>query len=150
MRIFSSNMKGLAWGALACATFFTVAAILSPSQGYILFAVLCAAMGICLFYLEKEEQRRDALSALRRQRMRERECMAFTMQESALRANLAAGKLRILAEWWEPDEVYIDENAHMLFVFTDDTEMDFVLHPPIVEKLRSLLAEYGMEWDTSL
>ncbi|MBQ3217448.1 MAG: hypothetical protein IJB33_01070 [Akkermansia sp.] len=44
-------------------------------------------------------------------------------------------------------EFYLDENEHLLFIFADGSEMDFVVHPPTAEKVEPLLAKLGIEWE---
>lgn len=70
----------------------------------------------------------------------------FAAQLDELQRLLANGKLSYAVEWWEQDELDLDENAHMLFIFHDGTEMDFVLHAPTSEKLQKLLSTHGIAW----
>ena len=73
----------------------------------------------------------------------------YEIREAELQARLNAGLLSYLVEWWEEDNPYIDENAHMLFIFADGEEMDFELLTPTCEKLKHLLAAHGIEWEWS-
>ncbi len=86
---------------------------------------------------------------LRLQQYAESCCRQYENREAELQARLDAGELSYLVEWWEEDNPYIDENAHMLFIFADGKEMDFELHSPTQEKLRPLLAAHGIEWEWS-
>lgn len=94
--------------------------------------------------------RRMANERLRRRilQLTEDECRMFDTQAAELQERLLADKMRYLVEWWEADAPFIEENAHLLFVFCDGAEMDFVLHAPTREKLESLLAGHGiaLEW----
>lgn len=62
---------------------------------------------------------------------------------------LLAGELVRLEEWWEDDDLWIDENAHILFVFSDGEEMDFVLYQDIAPEISRLLATQGICWEAS-
>lgn len=77
------------------------------------------------------------------------QCRLYETRAAELQARLDAGELSYLVEWWEEDNPYIDENAHMLFIFADGEEMDFELHAPTREKLIPLLAAHGIEWEWS-
>ncbi len=131
---------------------------------YLAAGVLCAALALythdlCMVFatlffggggIAAPYARKMANERLRR-RMRqltEGECRLFDTQAAELHERLLAGKMRYLVEWWEADAPFIDENAHLLFVFCDGAEMDFVLHAPTREKLAPLLAKHGiaLEW----
>lgn len=85
------------------------------------------------------ERRKEAAIETEKQRLAE--------SEASVRAHLASGELRYLVEWWEEDILEIDENHHLLFIFTDGTEQDFTLYEPIKKGLVSLLAEHGITWE---
>lgn len=57
---------------------------------------------------------------------------------------LLAGELVRLEEWWEDDDLWIDENAHIRLVFSDGEEMDFVLYQDIAPEISRLLATQGI------
>lgn len=84
------------------------------------------------------ERRSEAAMETEKERLAE--------SEASIRARLTAGKLRYLVEWWEEDILEIDENHHLLFIFTDNTEQDFTLYEPIEQKLLALLSENGITW----
>lgn len=86
---------------------------------------------------------------LRLRRYTEFQCRLYETREAELQARLDAGELSYLVEWWEEDNPYIDENAHMLFIFADGEEMDFELHAPTREKLTALLAAHDIRWEWS-
>lgn len=89
----------------------------------------------------------------RQQKRKERERLEFfkRRQERLTRveARLLAGELARLEEWWEDDDLWIDENAHILFVFKDGDEMDFVLYEDIALVISRLLAAQGISWQSS-
>ena len=62
---------------------------------------------------------------------------------------LLAGELVRLEEWWEDDDLWIDENAHIHLVFSDGEEMDFVLYQDIAPEISRLLATQGICWEAS-
>lgn len=84
------------------------------------------------------ERRKEAAMETEKERLAE--------SEASIRASLAAGELRYLVEWWEEDILEIDENHHLLFIFSDGTEQDFTLYEPIEQKLLSLLVEHNIKW----
>ena len=84
-----------------------------------------------------------------RDRIRRRELERFARLRDCLEGRLAAGRLLRVEEWWEDDELWVDENAHLTFVFIDGEEMDFVLHSSIAQEISRLLAVQGMEWRAS-
>lgn len=71
----------------------------------------------------------------------------FYQYKPELEKKLRSGLLRYAVEWWENDCLEIDENAHMLFLFRDDTEYDIVLNRQIHDRLASLLALAGISWE---
>lgn len=77
----------------------------------------------------------------------EAQCRLYDEKEAELHARLAAGELSVLVQWWEEDEFFLDENEHILFVFADGEEMDFVVHLPTAQKVKPLLAAFGIEWE---
>lgn len=76
----------------------------------------------------------------------EREFNWLAESEPQIRQLLAAGELRYLVEWWEDDDLWIDENHHLLFIYTDQTAHEFALFQEVEAKCVSLLAEFGIEW----
>ena len=84
-----------------------------------------------------------------RDRIRHRELEHFTRQRERLEERLAGEQLLRVEEWWEDDELWVDENAHISFVFTDGEEMDFMLHSSIAQEISRLLAELGIAWQAS-
>lgn len=91
-------------------------------------------------------KRREAFWKRRTQAAIERECNLLAECEPQIRQRLAAGELRYLVEWWEDDALEIDENHHLLFIYTDQTAHEFVLFQEVEAKCVSLLAEFGIEW----
>lgn len=47
-------------------------------------------------------------------------------------------------EWREDDDLWIDENARILFVFNDGEEIDFVLYNNIAPEISQLLSTQGI------
>ena len=62
---------------------------------------------------------------------------------------LHAGQLQRLEEWWEDDELWVEENAHILFVFSNGMEMDFILHEETAREISQLLVAQGINWQAS-
>ena len=86
---------------------------------------------------KREERRRHRLYQLQLERL------------ARVETRLLAGELVRLEEWWEDDDLWIDENAHILFVFGDGEEMDFVLYKNIATDISRLLATQGICWQAS-
>jgi len=86
---------------------------------------------------KREERRRHRLNQLQQERL------------ARVETRLLAEELVRLEEWWEDDDLWIDENAHILFVFGDGEEMDFVLYKNIATDISRLLATQGICWQTS-
>ena len=86
---------------------------------------------------KREERRRHRLNQLQQERL------------ARVETRLIAGELVRLEEWWEDDDLWIDENAHILFVFGDGEEMDFVLYKNIATDISRLLATQGICWQAS-
>lgn len=86
---------------------------------------------------KREEHRRHRLNQLQQERL------------ARVETRLLAGELVRLEEWWEDDDLWIDENAHILFVFGDGEEMDFVLYKNIATDTSRLLATQGICWQAS-
>ena len=86
---------------------------------------------------KREERRRHRLNQLQQERL------------AHVETRLLAEELVRLEEWWEDDDLWIDENAHILFVFGDGEEMDFVLYKNIATDISRLLATQGICWQTS-
>ena len=62
---------------------------------------------------------------------------------------LIAGELVRLEEWWEDDDLWIDENAHISFIFSDGEKIDFVLYNNIAPEISRLLATQRICWQAS-
>lgn len=90
---------------------------------------------------------------LRRQKHEERERLVFSQLQhewlAHVKTRVLAGELVRLEEWWEDDDLWIDENAHILFVFSDGKEIDFVLYNNIVPEISQLLSSQGISWQAS-
>ena len=126
-------------------------------------AILCAAMSLhaqsllwaggalllgTLFILAPLARKKGNARFLRSiQQLTEEQCRLYDANSEKLQARLSAGELSFLVQWWEEDEFYLDENEHLLFIFADGSEMDFVVHPPTAEKVEPLLAKLGIEWE---
>lgn len=100
-----------------------------------------------LYYTRLHQKQQSEFWERRKETATETENKSLAESEASIRASLAAGKLRYLVEWWEEDDLWIDENAHLLFIFTDGSEQDFTLYEPIKKKLVSLLADCGITWE---
>ncbi len=107
----------------------------------VVFAVF-SIMGLCAIPLQRRRLEREA---------REKQRFNQLQQERLLRLEecLLAGQLVRLEEWWEDDDLWIDENAHIHFVFSDGEEMDFVLYENLAPEISRLLATQGICWQPS-
>lgn len=74
-------------------------------------------------------------------------CDRMAAKEAELRRRFETGELRYVVEWWEEDDLYIDENAHMFFIFTDDTTWEIELYTEVQEQLKPLLSSFGIAWE---
>lgn len=115
-----------------------------------LFLALCC-LGVYFVVLlycptPRLRKRREEEWKRRMQAAMERECNLLAECEPQIRQLLAAGELRYLVEWWEDDDLWIDENHHLLFIYTDQTAHEFALFQEVEAKCVSLLAEFGIEW----
>ena len=84
-------------------------------------------------------------SAHRMSEISRQEIELFRVYRDELQARLDAGGLLYIIEWWEEDDMVMDENAHMSFLFAED-EYDFVLHTPTCEALSTMLAKLEIDW----
>lgn len=110
-------------------------------------ALCCLGVVFVVLYCTPRWRKRRAEEWERRmQAAMEREFNWLAESEPHIRQLLAAGELRYLVEWWEDDALEIDENHHLLFIYTDQTAHEFVLFPEVEAKCVSLLAEFGIEW----
>lgn len=150
MNIFPTNVRAAAWWCLAFSLVMIAAVIHTPDAERVLCALFFFALAITGFALRRLEKKRATTFRRRIQNTTDNECQSFALEETQLRKHLAAGELHFLVEWWENDNIYINENAHMLFIFRDGTYLDFVLHQPIVDKLSALLRQHGIEWEWRL
>lgn len=98
---------------------------------------------VCFHLYERQAERQKREAEERHKLYCQKACEAA----DAIRSRLADGELRYLVEWWEEDDLYIDANSHLLFIYTDGTSQDFTLYEPIKEKLVSLLADGGIPWE---
>ena len=136
-----SDWLGLGFGILC------VTVALSPLNPLMIIGGL-VFIG-CSLYAPFGRKKENERLELRLRQHTEFQCRLYEIREAELQARLNAGLLSYLVEWWEEDNPYIDENAHMLFIFADGEEMDFELLTPTCEKLKPLLAAHGIEWEWS-
>ena len=129
--------------------FALLLAVLAASRGggvegwlSVLFFGVLSIIDFCAIPLERRRlARRD----------RERLGAAQLQLErlACVEKRLLAGELVRLEEWWEDDDLWIDENAHISLVFSDGEEMDFVLYQDIAPEISRLLATQGICWEAS-
>ena len=112
----------------------------------ILFFFALGLLDFCTIPLARKNEVREEC---KRREMKQRQLEAFTSQRSCIEQMLHAGQLQRLEEWWEDDDLLIDENAHILFVFRDGEEMDFVLYNDVAAEISRLLAALGISWQAS-
>ena len=104
----------------------------------VIFSVFtCSLIEFCALHEEKRLPEQKTPEKLGQERL------------ARLESRLLAGELVRLEEWWEDDDLWIDENAHLLFVFRDGEEMDFVLYKDIAPEFSQLLAAQGICWEAS-
>ena len=135
------------WGLLIFALLLTTLAVKHGADVIVWLAILvCFAASIFDFFAiplqrgqqKREERRRHRINQLQQERL------------ARVETRLLAGELVRLEEWWEDDDLWIDENAHILFVFGDGEEMDFVLYKNIATDISRLLATQGICWQASI
>ena len=102
--------------------------------------VICC---IPLSHKQKEQEER------RRREIRQREREAFTTQRASIEQMLHAGQLLRLEEWWEDDELWVDENAHLHFIFSNGKELDFILYAETAHDISQMLAPHGINWQAT-
>ena len=134
------------WGLLIFALLLTTLAVKHGADVIVWLAILLFfAASIFDFFAiplqrvqqKREERKRHRLNQLQLKRL------------ARVETRLLAGELVRLEEWWEDDDLWIDENAHILFVFGDGEEMDFVLYKNIATDISRLLATQGICWQAS-
>ena len=104
----------------------------------VIFSVFtCSLIEFCAIHEEKRLPEQKTPEKLGQERL------------ARLESRLLAGELVRLEEWWEDDDLLIDENAHILFVFRDGEEMDFVLYNDVAAEISRLLAALGISWQAS-
>lgn len=150
MKFAHTGPKGAAWGSLLLAILCTLVALPSTNIELILIALFFGGLSIISFFSSSRAKQQQEEFEKMLQHRTKAECRQFLESEEEIRKKLAAGKLRYLVEWWEEDSPFINENAHMEFFFTDGSSVDVVLHRPTVEKLHTLLASHGIEWEWRL
>lgn len=133
------------WATASCAALVLFLCTLNIAG--LLMVLFCVAGFLIDFFCTPLVRKRNAeYWARRKEAAVEKEKQHLAESEATVRARLASGELRYLVEWWEEDILEIDENHHLLFIFTDGTERDFILYEPIEQKLVFLLAENGITW----
>lgn len=147
--MLTTSVKGRAWLTLPFTLLVSAMAVCRGDTGDIVVAGVLIAVNVMLFCLIPLELRQKRQSVQLRHTMKQKELGDFTAQRHRLQELLADGKLVRLEEWWEDDELWVDENAHLLFVFEGGEEMDFVLHEPTARELSALLAAQGIRWQAS-
>ncbi|MDO5471638.1 MAG: hypothetical protein Q4F38_10095 [Akkermansia sp.] len=134
------------WFSLAIAGCLLAAALYRPDWLLALMALGYVGLFIIEPYVRKIDNERWVRKRLELIEARSRD---FDEQVPELQARLTNRQLHYLVEWWEDDDLFIEENSHILFVFADGSSCDFELFAPIREKLTRLLADHGIEWTWS-
>lgn len=147
MGVIPTRLKILHGGAMLFTALSLIMAIYEPGIGSWLPVLFWGSVTTILFCSKRVEEKHRKAAAQRLADIMAADCKYYSEQEPMLRRKLANGELRYIVEWWEEDALYIPENAHMEFLFTDGSGADFVLHPPTSKKLRTLLAEHGIYWE---
>lgn len=111
---------------------------------WLTIAMFFAASIFCFFSIPLQR---------RRQKHEERKRLVFAQLQlerlAQVETRVLAGELVRLEEWWEDDDLWIDENAHILFVFSDGEEIDLVLYNDIAPGISQLLSTQGICWQAS-
>ncbi len=115
----------------------------------ILATLFWGGLFVLTLLLRRTIERNKKLRELHRGEMKRWELEDFTSRRPRLQELLATGQLSRLEEWWEDDEIWIEENSHLRFTFINGEEMDFILHLPIARELSALLATQGISWQSS-
>lgn len=142
-----TRLKNTVWGAMLLTLVSLMMAIYEPDVGSLLLLLFWVCVTTVLLCSKKFEEKYRKADAQRFADITGADCSYYSEHEPEIRRKLANGELRYLVEWWEEDSLSCPENAHMEFLFTDGSGADFVLHHPTVEKLRTLLAEHGINWE---
>ncbi len=145
--VMLTRLKNTAWGAMLFTALSLVMAVYEPGIASWLLVLFWGSVTTILVCSKRFEEKLRKTDAQRFADITGADCKYYSEQEPELRRKLANGELRYLVEWWEEDALYIHENAHLEFLFTDGSGADFVLHHPTTEKLRTLLAEHGISWE---
>lgn len=142
-------MKGTLPWILLLLALLVGARFLETDDTFVLICSLVFAAATVLYFLCRPGQKRHAEKSYQQERAEHGQacCDRLTAKEAELRRRFEAGELRMVVEWWEEDDLYIDENAHMLFLFTDDTAWETDLYPPVQEQIKPLLASFGIAWE---
>ncbi len=150
MGVIPTKLKNTAWGAMLFTALSLIMVIYEPGIESWLLVLFWGSVTTILFCSKRFEEKHRKATAQRLADITEADCTYYSEQEPVVRRKLTNGELHYIVEWWEEDALYIPENAHMEFLFTDGSGADFVLHPPTAEKLRTLLAEHGINWKTRI
>lgn len=145
--VMLTRLKNTVWGAMLLTLVSLMMAIYEPDVGSLLLLLFWVCVTTVLLCSKKFEEKYRKADAQRFADITGADCSYYSEHEPEIRRKLANGELRYLVEWWEEDSLSCPENAHMEFLFTDGSGADFVLHHPTVEKLRTLLAEHGINWE---
>ena len=147
--MFASRSKGFC--AVLLVAVLLAVVVIHPEMDALARLIGIFALGafliefVALFRGRRQQERVEDS----RDRIRRRELERFARLRDCLEGRLAGGQLLRVEEWWEDDELWVDENAHISFVLTDGEEMDFVLYSSIAQELSRLLAEQGIAWQAS-
>lgn len=145
-------MKGTIPWILLVIALLVWARFLETDDTFVLICSVVFAVATVLYFICRPELKRCEERHAEKRYQQERAeriracCEHLTAKEAELRRRFEAGELQLVVEWWEEDDLYIDENAHMLFLFTDDTAWETDLYPQVQEQLKPLLASFGISW----
>ena len=139
-----------AWALLLVALLLAALAIWQGADVALWLAILFFfALGLLDFCTIPLARKNKVREECKRREMKQRQLEAFTSQRSCIEQMLHAGQLQRLEEWWEDDELWVEENNHILFVFSNGMEMDFILHEETAREISQLLVAQGINWQAS-
>ena len=148
-RAFKMKLRFSTWLLLTMTAVFAFMAAQTRDITMVLGTLFWGVLFVLALPLRRKVERDEKERELRCQKTKQLELEDFSTQRPRLQQLLEDGQLSCLEEWWEDDEFWIDENAHILFIFKDGKEMDFVLHDTTAREISQLLAAQGILWQVS-
>ena len=148
-RAFKMKLRFSTWLLLTMTAVFAFMAAQTRDITMVLGTLFWGVLFVLALPLRRKVERDEKERELRCQKTKQLELEDFSTQRPRLQKLLEDGQLSCLEEWWEDDELWIDENAHLHFTFINGEEMDFILHDSTATELSTLLQTLGINWQAS-